>query len=86
MSQQTRVGLREHPAARRCTRHDLPHVQHCVAQVPTWRADPLTPACDQWCEFPVSDRPNAVKQFFNAAREEPTLIKVLPAAADKENK
>ena len=44
--------------------------------MPTWRANPLTPACDQWCEFPVSDRPNAVRQFFQAAREDPTLIKV----------
>ena len=45
-------------------------------QVPSWRADPLTPACDQWCEFPVSDRPNAVKQFLHAAKADPTLIKV----------
>ena len=51
-----------------------------AAQVPTWRANPLTPACDQWCEFPVSDRPNAVRQFFQAAKEDATLIKVLMPA------
>ena len=47
-------------------------------QVPTFRADPLTPACDTWCEFPVSDRPNAVRQFMDAAVKDPSLIKVLP--------
>ena len=45
-------------------------------QVPTFRAQPLTPACDAWCEFPVSDRPNAVRQFFDAAAQQPSLIKV----------
>lgn len=44
-------------------------------QVPTFRADPLTPKCDGWCEFPVSDRPNAVAQFFKAAEADPTMIK-----------
>ena len=47
-------------------------------QVPSFRADPLTPACDTWCEFPVSDRPNAVMQFFNAAAKDPSMIKVCP--------
>ena len=45
-------------------------------QVPSFRADPLTPACDTWCEFPVSDRPNAVMQFFKAAAKDPSMIKV----------
>ena len=44
-------------------------------QVPTFRADPLTPACDSWCEFPVSDRPNAVAQFMAAAVKDPSMIK-----------
>lgn len=44
-------------------------------QVPTFRADPLTPSCDTWCEFPVSDRPNAVAQFLRAAAADPSLIK-----------
>ena len=46
-------------------------------QIPTFRADPLTPQCDTWCEFPVSDRPNAVAQFFKAADADPSMIKVL---------
>lgn len=44
--------------------------------MPTFRADPLTPSCDNWCEFPVSDRPNAVAQFLEAAEADPSLIKV----------
>lgn len=48
-------------------------------QMPTFRADPLTPACDNWCEFPVSDRPNAVAQFLEAAETDPSLIKVISA-------
>ena len=44
--------------------------------MPTFRAEPLTPQCDGWCEFPVSDRPNAVAQFFKAAENNPSMIKV----------
>lgn len=44
-------------------------------EVPTWRADPLHPECDTWCEFPVADRPNAVQQWINAAKKDSTLIK-----------
>lgn len=47
-----------------------------LTQVPTWRADPLHPECDTWCEFPVADRPNAVQQWINSAKKDPTLIKV----------
>ena len=46
-----------------------------LLQVPSWQAQPLTPACDQWCEFPVSDRPNAVAQWLQAAAKQPALIK-----------
>ena len=52
-------------------------------QVPTFRADPLTPACDAWCEFPVSDRPNAVRQFMDAAVRDPSMIKVPPRCAGR---
>jgi hypothetical protein len=45
-------------------------------QVPTYRADPLTPACDTWCDFPVADRPNAVRQWIAAAEKDPSMIKV----------
>lgn len=33
-------------------------------EVPTVRVDSLHAACDHWCEFPVADRPNAVKQWM----------------------
>ena len=39
-------------------------------EVPTFRADPVTPACDKWCPFPVADRPNSVRQFLQAAGED----------------
>ncbi len=35
-----------------------------AGEIPTFRADPLQPKCDDWCEYPVSDRSNAVKQFW----------------------
>ena len=37
-----------------------------MGEVPTVRVDPLTPKCDQWCEFPVSDRPDAVAKWLPA--------------------
>lgn len=43
-------------------------------QFPTFRAYPLQPECDNWCEFPVKDRPNAVVQFLMAAEQHPELI------------
>lgn len=35
-----------------------------VEEIPTFRANPLTPKCDIWCEFPVADRPDAVDQWL----------------------
>ena len=46
-----------------------------VDEIPTFRADPLQPKCDNWCEYPVSDRANAVRQFFEAAKSDKALIK-----------
>lgn len=46
----------------------------CQLQFPTFRAYPLQPECDTWCEFPVKDRPNAVVQFLMAAEQHPELI------------
>jgi len=43
-------------------------------EIPTFRADPLQPECDEWCEYPVSDRANAVKQFFYAAKSDASMI------------
>jgi hypothetical protein len=44
-------------------------------QVPTWRANPLHPECDTWCDFPVADRANGVAQWIAAAKADPSLIK-----------
>ncbi|PSC68556.1 MCM10-like protein [Micractinium conductrix] len=44
-------------------------------KLPTFRANPLHPECDGWCEYPVADRPNAVRQFLLAAKADPSLIK-----------
>lgn len=43
-------------------------------QFPTFRAYPLQPECDTWCEFPVKDRPNAVMQWLMAAEQHPDLV------------
>ncbi|KAL4420198.1 hypothetical protein ABPG77_011414 [Micractinium sp. CCAP 211/92] len=46
-----------------------------MGEIETFRADPLQPKCDDWCEYPVSDRGNAVRQFFDAAAKDPSMIK-----------
>ena len=46
-----------------------------MGEVDTFRAEPLQPKCDDWCDYPVSDRGNAVVQFFQAAEKDPGLIK-----------
>lgn len=38
-------------------------------EIPTFRAIPLQPKCDDWCEYPVSDRANAVKQFWQHGKK-----------------
>eukprot|EP00873_Tetraselmis_striata_P027120 jgi/Tetstr1/447384/TSEL_034820.t2 len=43
-------------------------------EVPTFRADPLTPKCDEWCEFPVADRPDAVEQWMKAVDSDPSMV------------
>jgi hypothetical protein len=45
-----------------------------VGEIPTFRATPQHPACDAWCESPAADRPDAVRQFFDAARVEHDLV------------
>ncbi|EFN52021.1 hypothetical protein CHLNCDRAFT_139592 [Chlorella variabilis] len=44
-------------------------------RVPTFLAKPLHPECDAWCDYPVADRPNAIRQFLDAARADPGLIR-----------
>lgn len=46
-----------------------------LQEIPTYHVQPLHPKCDTWCEFPVADRPNAVKQFLAAATKDTSLIK-----------
>lgn len=46
-----------------------------MGEVPTFRANPLTPQCDNWCEFPVADRPDAVEQWMKAAQRDPSMIR-----------
>eukprot|EP00892_Ulva_mutabilis_P001996 jgi/Ulvmu1/11798/UM080_0009.1 len=46
-----------------------------MKEIPTHHVQPLHPRCDTWCEFPVADRPNAVKQFLAAAAEDRSLVK-----------
>ena len=33
-------------------------------EIPTFRADPGTPECEKWCDFPVNDRPAAVRAWL----------------------
>ena len=42
-------------------------------EIPTFRADPLQPECDDWCPYPVSDRANAVAQFWKYAEAEDVM-------------
>ena len=35
-----------------------------MAEVPTVRVDSLHPECDTWCEFPVADRPDALRKWL----------------------
>lgn len=52
-----------------------------MGEIPSFRANPLEPKCDEWCEFPVKDRANAVQQWIDAAERYPSMIKVRGAAA-----
>lgn len=44
-------------------------------EIPTFRANPLHPECDKWCDFPVADRPNAVWQWLTAVTAQPDMLK-----------
>jgi hypothetical protein len=67
-------GGERHVAFTRVLHRGVP--DELMGEVPTFRAQPLQPNCDGWCEYPVSDRANAVRQFLQAARADPSLIKV----------
>jgi hypothetical protein len=36
---------------------------------------PLKPQCDGWCDYPVANRPPAIRDFFLAAKKDPDMIK-----------
>jgi len=55
--------------------HLPPPLSPATPQIPTFRADPLQPACDTWCEFPVADRANAVQQWVDAVNADPSMVK-----------
>ncbi|KAJ9529887.1 hypothetical protein QJQ45_022308 [Haematococcus lacustris] len=44
-------------------------------EVPTFRAQPLHPKCDEYCDFPVADRANAVVQWIQAVKKDPSMLK-----------
>ncbi len=44
-----------------------------AGEVPTFRAEPLQPNCDDWCPYPVSDRANAVSQYWAYAAQKGIL-------------
>ena len=44
-------------------------------EIDTFRADPLQPECDDWCDYPVSDRANAMVQFLKASHKNKNMIK-----------
>lgn len=46
-----------------------------ASEIDTFRADPLQPECDDWCEYPVSDRANAMMQFLKASHSNRNMIK-----------
>jgi hypothetical protein len=68
-------GGERHVAFTRILHRTKPDHPGIMAEIETFRADPLQPACDDWCEYPVSDRANAVRQFFEAAENDPSMIK-----------
>ncbi|KAJ9529755.1 hypothetical protein QJQ45_014533, partial [Haematococcus lacustris] len=43
-------------------------------EVPTFRAQPLHPKCDEYCDFPVADRANAVVQWIQAVKKDPNML------------
>eukprot|EP00197_Chlamydomonas_leiostraca_P009048 CAMPEP_0202871570 /NCGR_PEP_ID=MMETSP1391-20130828/19061_1 /ASSEMBLY_ACC=CAM_ASM_000867 /TAXON_ID=1034604 /ORGANISM="Chlamydomonas leiostraca, Strain SAG 11-49" /LENGTH=409 /DNA_ID=CAMNT_0049552413 /DNA_START=223 /DNA_END=1452 /DNA_ORIENTATION=+ len=43
-------------------------------EVPTFHAKPQKPQCDGWCDYPVANRPDAIKQWFDAAAANESMI------------
>ena len=63
-------GGEHHVAFTRILHRTARDVDVLAGEIPTFRAEPLQPECDDWCPYPVSDRANAVSQYWaHAARE-----------------
>ncbi|KAL6750916.1 hypothetical protein V8C86DRAFT_2795790 [Haematococcus lacustris] len=43
-------------------------------EIPTFHTQPLKPQCDGWCDYPVANRPPAIKAFFDAVRRNESMI------------
>lgn len=43
-------------------------------QIPTHRVAPRNSQCDIWCEYPVADRPAAIKGFLETAVKNTSMI------------
>ena len=52
---------------------------------PTQRVAPRTPACDEWCPFPVADRSEAVRSFFAAVRSSSKGMKLKIPGMEEED-
>eukprot|EP00850_Spirogloea_muscicola_P011540 SM000072S21174 [mRNA] locus=s72:97305:104460:+ [translate_table: standard] len=37
-----------------------------MEEIPTFRVEPLDATCDEWCEYPVASRPNAIQQWLDS--------------------
>lgn len=56
-----------------CSRTRIIHSHH--SRPPTRPPTCPPPECDGWCDYPVADRPNAVRQFLDAAARDPSMVK-----------
>ncbi|GFH32599.1 uncharacterized protein HaLaN_31844, partial [Haematococcus lacustris] len=43
-------------------------------EIPTFLTYPIRPECDGWCDYPVANRPPAIKAFFDAVRQNESMI------------
>jgi hypothetical protein len=66
-------GGEHHVAFTRVLHRTDRDVDVLASEIPTFRADPLQPVCDDWCEYPVSDRANAVAQYWKYAQKNDLL-------------
>ncbi|KAF5828994.1 hypothetical protein DUNSADRAFT_16723 [Dunaliella salina] len=46
---------------------------YLMDEVPTFHVKPVKPQCDGWCDYPVANRPHAIKAWFDAAAKDPSM-------------